>query len=55
MGRKPVRGGRPPSDSKIRGRRAVRAGAVVQAVDREFTVVVFVIFRVRKAAEVMAM
>ena len=32
LGMKPVSGGRPPSESKIRGVRAVSAGALVQEV-----------------------
>lgn len=34
FGMKPVRGGRPPRESRMRGVRAVRAGAFVQDVAR---------------------
>lgn len=36
---KPVRGGRPPRESKMRGMRAVRAGAFAQDVARVLIVV----------------
>ncbi len=55
FGINPVRGGSPPRESKIRGKRAVKAGALAQAVARELMFFESVFFRVRKAADVMIM
>ena len=41
FGINPVSGGRPPRESKTRGARAVRAGALAQEVERALIVVVF--------------
>lgn len=51
---KPERGGRPPSESKTRGRSAVRAGAFVQVVARELMLRALFSLSARKADIVMA-
>lgn len=53
FGMKPVRGGRPPSDRRIRGVRAVRAGALAQDVARELMLVALFTLKTRKVENVM--
>lgn len=53
FGRNPDRGGNPPSDNKIRGVRAVRAGALAQEQARELILREEVSLKVRNVAEVM--
>lgn len=53
FGMKPVSGGRPPSDRRIRGIRAVRAGALVHDVARELIVVVLLSINTKKEEEVI--
>lgn len=55
MGRKPVRGGKPPSERRIMGNRAVRRGALVEVLTKVLRVVAVAKFIVKKAAEVIAM
>ena len=55
FGAKPVKGGRPPSESRIRGAKPARAGALAQAVARELTLVEPEALNVRKAEEVIMM
>lgn len=55
LGMKPVRGGRPPRDKKIRGARAIRAGAFVQEAARVLMVVVLLSLKTRNVEKVMAM
>lgn len=50
---KPVRGGRPPSESRIRGVRAVRAGAFVQDVARVLMFVALLSLNTRNIEEVI--
>lgn len=53
FGMKPVSGGRPPSDRRIRGMREVRMGALVHDVARELIVVDLFSINTRKAEEVI--
>lgn len=53
FGIKPVRGGRPPSDSRIRGSSAVVTGVTAQDVDRELIVVVFFRWKIRNEDDVI--
>lgn len=53
FGRKPVRGGRPPRDRRIRGRSIVRAGVLAHDMARELIVVVLLSKNTRKEEEVM--
>lgn len=53
LGRKPVRGGRPASESRVSISIAFSAGALVHAVIRVDSFVVLVEFRVRKTAVVI--
>lgn len=55
FGMKPVRGGRPPNDRRMRGMRAVRVGVLAQDVARELIVVVLLSMNTRKEEEVMTM
>jgi len=55
FGAKPVRGGRPPSERRIRGARPARAGALAHAVARVLMLVEFELLNVRNAEEVMMM
>jgi len=55
FGAKPVRGGRPPSESRIRGAKPVRRGVLAHIVDRELMLVEPEALNVRKAEEVMIM
>jgi len=55
FGAKPVRGGRPPSDSRTRGARPARAGVLAHVVASELTLVELDALNVRKAEEVMMM
>ena len=50
---KPVRGGRPPRDSRTRGARAVRAGVFVQEIARALTVVALFTLKIRNAERVI--
>lgn len=54
LGMNPVRGGRPPRESSIRGRRVVMTGVFVQAVAKELMLVVLFSFNDRKREVVMA-
>ena len=53
MGIKPVSGGSPPNDSKIRGARDVRAGAFVQEVASVLMFVALFSLNTRKAENVI--
>lgn len=53
LGMKPVSGGRPPRDRRIRGVRDVRMGALAQEVARALIVVVLLSINTRKVEEVM--
>lgn len=53
FGMKPVSGGRPPSDRRMRGMREVRMGALAHEVARELIVVVLFSINTRKEEEVM--
>ena len=53
FGAKPVRGGRPPKDRKIKGVSAVRAGSVIDEVASEFKLVVLEVLNVRNAEVVI--
>lgn len=53
FGAKPVRGGRPPSERRIRGVRAVSAGALAHAVARVLMLVASEALNVRNAEEVI--
>jgi len=53
LGANPVRGGRPPRESRTRGASAVRAGASDQEVARVLSVVELVVLNVRNADEVI--
>lgn len=53
LGMNPVRGGRPPRESKVKQASALRAGALVQAEARVMVLVEFTLLRVRKVAVVM--
>lgn len=55
LGMKPVRGGSPPSESSRRAARAARLGVLAQARAKVLILVEEVDFRVRNAAEVIAM
>ena len=55
FGAKPVKGGRPPSDRRIRGARPVRAGALAHAVARVLMFVEPEALNVRNAEEVITM
>lgn len=55
FGAKPVKGGRPPSESRISGAKPVRAGALAHAVARELTLVELDVLNVRNAEEVITM
>jgi len=55
FGINPVKGGRPPNESKIRQASAVKAGALVQAEAKVMVLVEFTFSRVRKAAAVITM
>lgn len=55
LGMNPVSGGKPPKERRIRQASAVRVGALVQAEARVIVLVEPTLFRVRKAAVVMAM
>lgn len=50
---KPVRGGRPPSERRIRGVRAVRAGAFVQDVARVLMFVALLSLKTRNVENVI--
>lgn len=54
LGRKPERGGRPPRERRVMGKRAVRRGAFDQEVPRELMVVALLSLSVRKAADVIS-
>lgn len=53
LGKKPVRGGRPPNDRRINGVKAAMAGAFVQAEDKELIVLESVILTIRNIAVVI--
>lgn len=53
FGMKPVSGGRPPSDRRVRGMRDVRMGALVHDVARVLIVVDLFNINTRKAEEVI--
>lgn len=53
FGMKPVSGGRPPRDRRIRGVRDVRIGALAQDVANELIVVVLLSINTRKVEEVI--
>lgn len=53
FGIKPVSGGRPPSDSRMRGMREVRMGVLAHEVAKELIVVVLLSINTRKEEEVM--
>jgi len=53
LGMNPDRGGRPPKDSTIKGKKAVSAGALDHEVANEFIVVELLLLRVMKAEVVM--
>ena len=53
LGAKPVRGGRPPRDSKTRGARAVRAGTLDHEVASVLTLVESEVLNVRNAEDVI--
>lgn len=55
FGMKPVSGGRPPRESKMRAATVVRVGVFVQASVRVLIFVVIIVLNVRKAAAVMMM
>jgi len=55
FGAKPVRGGRPPNERRMRGARPVRAGALAHAVARVLMFVEPEALNVRNAEEVMMM
>lgn len=55
FGAKPVRGGRPPSERRIRGARPVRAGALAHAVAKVLILVEPEALNVRNAEEVIVM
>lgn len=55
FGKKPISGGRPPRESRIRGRTEVNKGALVQEVARALIVVVVLILRERNIAVVITM
>lgn len=55
LGIKPVRGGRPPKESRIKGVKAVRAGVLVQEVARVLMAVALLSLKARKVAEVIIM
>lgn len=50
---KPVRGGRPPSESRIRGVKEVMTGVLVQEIANELTFVALLILKTRKVEKVM--
>jgi len=50
---KPVRGGRPPRDSRTRGARAVRTGVFVHEIARALMVVALFILKMRNAEKVI--
>lgn len=50
---KPVSGGRPPSERRIRGARAVMAGVSAHEMPSELIVVVLFLLKIRKAELVM--
>lgn len=50
---KPVRGGRPPKDRRIRGVRAARGGFFVQEVANELILVVLFFLKIRNVEDVM--
>ena len=49
----PVRGGRPPSERRIRGVKEVRMGALVHDVERVLMVVASLILKTRKVENVI--
>jgi len=53
LGAKPVRGGRPPRDRRIRGARLVRAGTLVHEVARALMLVELEALNVRKVEDVI--
>ena len=53
FGAKPVKGGRPPSERRMRGAKPVRAGALAHVVARELTLVELEALNVRNAEEVI--
>ena len=53
FGMKPVSGGRPPRERRIRGARAVNTGALDQEVARELRFVALFNLNVRNVEEVM--
>lgn len=53
FGMKPVSGGRPPSDRRMRGMREVRMGVLAHEVAKELIVVVLFSINTRKEEEVM--
>ena len=53
LGAKPVRGGRPPRDRRIRGASAVRAGVLGQEVARVLICVELEVLNIRNTEEVI--
>lgn len=53
LGAKPVRGGRPPRERRIRGARLVRAGTLVQEVASVLMLVELEALNVRKVEDVI--
>lgn len=53
LGIKPVRGGRPPKERKIRGARDMRAGAFVQEAARVLIVVALLSLKTRNVEKVI--
>ena len=53
FGIKPVNGGRPPNESKIRGVKDVTIGVLVQEIARELTLVALLILKTRKVEKVI--
>lgn len=53
FGMKPVSGGKPPSDKRMRGIREVRMGVLAHEVAKELIVVVLFSINTRKEEEVM--
>lgn len=53
FGMKPVRGGRPPNESKMRGVRDVRAGALAQEIARALMLVDLLSLNTRNVENVM--
>lgn len=55
LGRKPVRGGRPPSDSNTKGVMAAKIGDFAHDIASELMLVALLSLKMRKVEDVMAM